>query len=111
MFGTSSALQMDNILTPVRRSIACHSPRKHSNRRESLCPLKQHERFLQSLQLVLFLLKSKGIFMYIDFVNTLSTEIYSLTFATACTFWCKHAMIIVHAINFIIHVHCEWNAV
>lgn len=33
------------------------------------------------------------------------------TFATAGALWCKHAMIVINTVNFIIHIDGEWNAV
>lgn len=61
MFGTSSDLQMDNILIPARQLAAYHNPHTHNSQRGSLCPLKPHEPFPQFPQRALFLSKRKKI--------------------------------------------------
>lgn len=33
------------------------------------------------------------------------------SFATRGTLWCKHSMIIIDTVNFVVNVHRKWNSV
>lgn len=33
------------------------------------------------------------------------------SFPTTGAFWCKHAMVIINAVDFVVYVHREWNPV
>lgn len=107
---TSDDHQTDSSACRAHPSTACRTPRKYNSPHGSPCPWRRHEPFLRCPRRALYLPKCKKTNIRIQQIVCHQKPL-CVTFATASALWSKHAVIVVHAIDLIIHVYGERDPV